>query len=529
MRQGCAGFFTHREIQENRGLVLTEEDLAPKAGRKGPEVRDLVPLRARSYSEQQVEALRRGDLVACFGADFAGLPLDSPVALPGGLLRLIHRVPECDPHGGRWGLGMVRAEADVHPDDWYLTCHFVDDMVMPGTLMYECCAHALRFLLTRLGWVGEADRLAYEPVPGVHAGLKCRGPVTQDTKVVCYQVEIKEIGYRPEPYVVADALMFADGKRIVGFQDISMQVTGTTGRELEQLWAARTPEAPQAQTDASPSPQPEPRSSRVAWDLVPGATPADPLGSPSRPPGHRGDPVKPALYDRESLLQFATGLPSQAFGPHFLAFDQRFIARLPGPPYQFLDRLTRVDHPFLQMKPGGWVEAQYDVPDQAWYFRANRQPTMPFCVLLEIPLQACGWLSAFAGSSARSPLDLHYRNLGGTATLHRELDGRIGTVTIRVRMTRASEAGGLIVQSFDLWMGVGEEPLYEGQTTFGFFPPGIRDAAERTWTPDRKGQLLALGYPHPRTPDDPLADPAHGLDLPGRALLMLDEVEWLAD
>ena len=255
-----------------------------------------------------------------------------------------------------------------------------------------------------------------------------------------------------------------------------------------------------------------------------------------KPADHRGDAILPALYDRESLLQFATGLPSRAFGPHFEAFDRRFIARLPGPPYQFLDRLTRVDHPFLQMKPGGWVEAQYDVPAQAWYFRANRQPTMPFCVLLEIPLQACGWLSAYAGSSARSPLDLHYRNLGGTATLHRELDGLTGTVTIRVRMTRASEAGGLIVQSFDLWMGVDEEPLYEGQTTFGFFPPeslarqlGIRDAAERTWTPEGPGHLLPLGDPHPRTPDDPHVDPARGLELPGRALLMLDEVEWLAD
>ncbi len=115
MRRGCAGFFTHQEIQENRGLVLTEEDLAPKQGRRGPDVRDLVQLTAGSYGEAQLEALRRGDLVACFGPAFADLPLARPVALPGGLLRLIHRVPHCDPHGGRWGLGLVRAEADVRP------------------------------------------------------------------------------------------------------------------------------------------------------------------------------------------------------------------------------------------------------------------------------------------------------------------------------------------------------------------------------------------------------------------------------
>ena len=55
---------------------------------------------------------------------------------------------------------------DIHPDDWFLTCHFVDDMVMPGTLMYECCLHTLRIYLMRMGWVGEADDVAFEPVPG---------------------------------------------------------------------------------------------------------------------------------------------------------------------------------------------------------------------------------------------------------------------------------------------------------------------------------------------------------------------------
>ena len=35
------------------------------------------------------------------------------------------------------GWGSIRAEADIRPGDWFLVCHFVDDRVMPGTLMYE--------------------------------------------------------------------------------------------------------------------------------------------------------------------------------------------------------------------------------------------------------------------------------------------------------------------------------------------------------------------------------------------------------
>jgi len=40
-------------------------------------------------------------------------------------------------------------------------------MVMPGTLMYECCLHTLRVFLLRLGWVTEDDGAVWEPVPGV--------------------------------------------------------------------------------------------------------------------------------------------------------------------------------------------------------------------------------------------------------------------------------------------------------------------------------------------------------------------------
>ncbi len=94
-------------------------------------------------------------------------------------------------------------------------------MVMPGTLMYECCAHTLRVFLQRIGWVTEKSGVFYEPVRGIAATLKCRGPVTPETGKVTYEVEIKEIGYRPEPYVIADAYMYADGHRIVYFRDMS--------------------------------------------------------------------------------------------------------------------------------------------------------------------------------------------------------------------------------------------------------------------------------------------------------------------
>src|SRR5205807_1723293 len=129
-----------------------------------------------------------------------------------------------------------------------------------------------------------------------------------------------------------------------------------------------------------------------------------------------GRPVP--LFDRDRITAFAVGKPSEAFGDRYRVFDsERVIARLPGPPYQFLDRITEIrDCEPWQLAAGGRIVAEYDVPPDEWYFAANRQPTMPFAVLLEIALQPCGWLAAYLGSALTSPVDLSFRNLGGKAT-----------------------------------------------------------------------------------------------------------------
>src|SRR5437762_1540652 len=81
----------------------------------------------------------------------------------------------------------------------------------------------------------------------------------------------------------------------------------------------------------------------------------------------RGSPAKrPVLFDRDRILAFAVGKPSEAFGEPYRVFDQeRVIARLPGPPYQFLDRIVRLDAEPWRMAAGGEAVAEYDVPPDA--------------------------------------------------------------------------------------------------------------------------------------------------------------------
>ncbi|MFP6584296.1 MAG: beta-ketoacyl synthase N-terminal-like domain-containing protein [Candidatus Hydrogenedentota bacterium] len=425
MRNGCAGFFTREELDAGQGVVKTELDLRPMPGVRPDDWRDLVPMRQESYSDAQVTALRGGDYVACFGDAFSGIGLNNPAGLPDGKMCLVERITDVEPGGGRFGLGLIRGEMDIHPDDWFLTCHFVDDRVMPGTLMYECSLHTMRIYLMRMGWVGEADSVVYEPVPGVTGKLKCRGEVNESSDRVIYEITIKELGYNPSPYAIADTMMYVDGKPAVEMNDLSIQMTGWTRESLETMWERGIQGIMQ------------PRQS---------------------------------LFDYESILAFSSGKPSEAFGDRYKIFDEgRIIARLPRPPFQFLDRIMEVNAEQWVMKAGGTIVSEYDVPSDEWYFDANRQELMPFSVLLEIALQPCGWLAAYIGSALTSDVDLHFRNLGGKATHVMPVGRDVGTLGVHVKCTGVSSSGGMIIQHYDYEVKAGAQTVYIGNTYFGYF------------------------------------------------------------
>lgn len=471
MKDGCAGFFSAEELAGGKGIVHTELDRRPVQGVRPADWEDFVPMSVESYDEQHIDALRNGDLKGCFGDLFEGLGLGQPLGIPGGQMKLVDRVLHLDPEGGRFGLGIIRAEADIHHDDWFLTCHFVDDRVMPGTLMYECCLHTLRAFLLRLGWVGEQEEVSCMPVPGVPSRLKCRGQVIETTKKAVYEISIKEIGYRPEPYAVADALIYADGKPIVEMSNMSIRFSGLTREKIKAIWKRK----------------------------------------------------RPPLFDHDTILAFAVGKPSVAFGEPYRIFDKdRVIARLPGPPYQFLDRITKINAEPWKMVAGGVIDAQYDVPPDAWYFKSCGTPAlpeMPFAVLLEVALQPCGWLAAYIGSALTSEIDLSFRNLGGTAVQYEPVLPVAGTLTTTVKITSVSSTGGMIIQNYDFEVRNARRTVYKGDTYFGFFT--------KKALADQVGLLGAEPYqPDPAEIDRSLRFDYPAVEpFPGGRLRMVDRVE----
>ncbi|MGO9463395.1 MAG: hypothetical protein ACLQVF_04440 [Isosphaeraceae bacterium] len=468
MRDGCAGFFSAEELAAGKGIVTNERD--PRAG-LGPSAEimaDLVPMTPGHLDERQLDALRTGDAAAGLGSPLARLAAIDPPRLPAGRMALLHRVALLDPKGGPHGLGLIRAEADIRPSDWFLVCHFVDDRVMPGTLMYECCLHALRILLMRIGFVGPRDQTAFEPVIGIANRLRCRGQVVESTRVVTYEVAIKERGYRPEPYAVADALIFADGKPIVEVREMALQLSGTDRQGLEQLWAIRS-------ADGCPA-----------------------AGAETIDVRHR-----PVLFDQDRIVEFAVGKPSAAFGDRYRPFDEeRFIARLPAPPFQFIHRIMRIDAEPWVMAAGSAATAEYDIPPDAWYFDADRQESIPHAVLLEAALQASGWLAAYMGSALNSDDDLKFRILGGSARKHRVVTRRTGTLAISVKATKVSQSAGMILQQYEFAILSREGVVYDGVADLGFFhprslaqPDGMRDRAPDPAIPEEEAAVRSVAFP----------------------------------
>ena len=484
MREGSAGFFSQGELDAGKGIVLSALEQREIAGQRPDDWQDLVPMRRESFDEAQVEALRRGDLEGAFGSEFAGLDLAQPLTIPGDLMRLVHRVTELDPEGGRYGIGSIVAEADIHPDDWFLTCHFVDDQVMPGTLMYECCLHTLRIFLLRMGWIAEEGAATWQPIVGVESRLRCRGQVLASTAMVTYEINLRELGYTPEPYAVVDAMMYADGKPIVDIREMSVRLNGTNREQLEALWAGRTTEGVGALSVDSPE-RDTPSVHPVPERSTPSEMPVvESPGAESELLPLQRDPSVP--YDKASILAFSSGKPSEAFGDVYSAFDHgpRRIARLPRPPYQFMDRVTSVVGEPFSMKAGAKATAQFDVAADHWYFASNRQQEMPFAVLLEVALQPCGWLAGYVGSALAAETDVRFRNLGGDAVQLARLNAGTDVITTEVELTSVSMSGGMIIQHYAMSLESDRlGPLYEGKTYFGFFSEqaladqvGMRDA-----------------------------------------------------
>ena len=161
--------------------------------------------RRSSYEYEDLLACGRGEL---FGPGNARLPLPP--------MLMFDRISAISETGGVHGKGQVVAELEVAGNprcDWFFSCHFKDDPVMPGCLGVDALWQLTGFFL---GWLGAPGRGRALGVGEV----KFSGMVLPTNKKVEYIVDLKRVILRKLKLAIADGCLKADGNVIYTATDL---------------------------------------------------------------------------------------------------------------------------------------------------------------------------------------------------------------------------------------------------------------------------------------------------------------------
>lgn len=238
----------------------------------------------------------------------------------------------------------------------------------------------------------------------------------------------------------------------------------------------------------------------------------------------------PPLFTTAQMAEFATGSMARCFGPQFDLYEHRRHPRIPNGDLMLMSRALEISGDRRQFNRPASIITEYDVPADAWFYRDNNSPDIPYSVWMEMALQPCGFLSAYLGTPLMFPdIDYFFRNLDGSATLHNDMDLRGKTIRCAANLLSTLASSGTIIQRFTFELTCAGERLFSGWSIFGFFPPEAManqsglDAGKLTrpvleGSPDAcPVDLAALLISPPGKPQ---------LRLPSGKLRFLDQLAW---
>jgi len=203
-----------------------------------------------------------------------------------------------------------------------------------------------------------------------------------------------------------------------------------------------------------------------------------PPSAPTLPPPPEPNPgIAPSvaqgvtpMYNNKNIVDFSLYRVADCYGELYAIYDDRRAPRIPNTDLLLISRAIDITGERFVSKPGTMIHAEYDVPLDAWWYRDNPYPIMPYLVYMEIALQPSGFLSAHHGPTLDFPeIDFYFRNLDGYGVLHDDVDMRGRTITNYVTMLGSTTMNGIIIQKFDFKMYDGDLLFYEGEATFGYF------------------------------------------------------------
>ncbi len=222
-----SGLFSEEELNQGQGIILSKLDKLAKNQENKQYFQPLLHCDKTFFSEEDIIQLSQGNLANCFGCNYNQQGRNPLLKFPNSSLRMLDRITSINPTGGAWGLGLITGEKTLNLEDWYFTCHFKNDYCMPGTAISEGCIQLILFYMLYLGLQNCTVNGKIQPYPNLTQTVRYRGQITPTSAILTYQIEVTEIGIKPQPYVKADAVVIFKNKIIAMMKNIGIQISET--------------------------------------------------------------------------------------------------------------------------------------------------------------------------------------------------------------------------------------------------------------------------------------------------------------
>ncbi|GAA2509204.1 beta-ketoacyl synthase N-terminal-like domain-containing protein [Streptomyces longisporus] len=144
--------------------------------------------------------------------------------LAGGHLDLVEWV-DILPGGGEHGQGYLRGHRSIRPDEWYFSCHFHRDPVMPGSLGVEALLQGMQVYAVETGLTDGLRNPRFALSAGTDTTWSYRGQILRTDPDMEFDVHIKEIRREPGRIVLlGDAHVWKSTLRIYRLGDLGIEI-----------------------------------------------------------------------------------------------------------------------------------------------------------------------------------------------------------------------------------------------------------------------------------------------------------------
>ena len=124
---------------------------------------------------------------------------------------------------GKYGKGYIHATKFMQPYDWFFTCHFYQDPVMPGSLGVEAILQAMQVFALQQDLGKDFISPKFVQLPNHKTVWKYRGQILLPVKEMHLEVHIKSIEKRGgQLAIIADAYLWNDKMRIYQVTDLAL-------------------------------------------------------------------------------------------------------------------------------------------------------------------------------------------------------------------------------------------------------------------------------------------------------------------